>query len=249
MTRHVRRNRLIPLVASLLLGPCLSVAGDSKGHTKEAIAAAQASDEIVRPKPVYRVDPKHPEELYKRGIEGTAVIIATVDMFGSVQDPIIASSTHDEFGLAALLATSEWSFEPATKGGVPIELKVRIPFSFEIAFEHKLNVEMQREVFQELKMPVIPSSQLDHAPQPSFVPALVEYYPEEFKKSGKSAAVSLEFIIDPQGYVINPRVISISTQGFEKAALRAISNIRFKPIKIEGQAVYVSMMMPIHLRE
>jgi len=202
-------------------------------------------DEIVPPTAIYKVDPSHPEELYSRGIEGEAIIIASIDMFGTVIEPIVDRASHEEFGLAAMIAAAEWIFEPATKNGVPIAISVKIPFNFEIAFEHKLNVEMGREVFRELDVPVIPSFELDQAPTPSFIPAFDEFYPDDLKNTGKSSAVSLEFIINPDGNVINPRIVSISTPGFEEAAMRAVSHIKYKTVRVEGQPVFVSIMMPI----
>lgn len=231
-------------------------------HTRNAIlfaaaalfaaghASPQAAEgDIVPPKPIYKVDPQHPPVLYERGTEGEAVIIASVDMFGSVQEPVVEKSTDEEFGLAALLAASEWIFEPASKNGVPIEIKVRIPFEFRIAFEHKLNVEFRRQVFRAIDVPITPSFELDHAPLPTFVPAFADFYPEAFRNTGVSAAASLEFIIDPTGNVVNPRIISVSAKGFEHAALRAVASMRYRPIKVEGHPAYVSMMMPIQLAQ
>ena len=226
--------KALSLLALLFLGVAAALQADE-----------EKSDEIVPPNPIYKVDPTHPPELYAKGVEGEAVVIATVDMFGSVVDPVVDRASDQEFGMAAMLAASEWIFEPATKNGVPIAIKVRIPFQFEIAFEHKLNVELGREVFQEIKVPVIPSFELDQAPLPTFVPAFDEFYPKAFENTGKSAAVSVEFIIDPDGFVVNPRIISNSTPGFEEAAIRAVSHMRYKTIKREGQPVYVSLMMPI----
>lgn len=210
-----------------------------------AVAEEPADDQIVPPTPIYKVDPSHPAELYSRGIEGEAIIIASLDRTGTVIEPIVDRSSHEEFGLASMIAASEWIFEPATKNGVPIPISVKIPFNFRIAFEHKLNVESGREVFQQLDVPVIPSFELGQAPTPSFVPAFDEFYPEELRNSGKSSAVSLEFIINPDGNVINPRIVSISTPGFEEAAMRAVSHIKYKTVRVEGQPVYVSNMMPI----
>lgn len=209
----------------------------------------EGSEEIIPPTPIYRVDPTHPDNLYKKGVEGEAIIIASVDLFGGIADPIVEMTTHEEFGLAAILALSEWTFEPATKNGVPIEVKVRIPFKFDISFEHKLNVELGRDVFRELDAAIIPSFELDEEPMPTFVPPLVDFYPEEFRNTGESAAISLEFVIDPKGNVVNPRIISISKTGFEHAALRAVSHMRYKAIKLSGEPVYVSLMMPIQLSE
>ncbi len=212
-------------------------------------ALPAAESDIVAPKPIYKVDPQHPQVLYERGIEGEAVVIATVDMFGSVHDPFVEKTSNEEFGLAALLAASEWIFEPAAKNGVPFEIKVRIPFEFRIAFEHKMNVELGREVFRAVDVPVTPSFELEQAPLPTFVPAFADFYPEAMRNSGISAAASLEFIIDPAGNVVNPRIVSVSAKGFEHAALRAVASMKYRPVKVEGHPAYVSMMMPVQLTQ
>ncbi|NEQ68679.1 MAG: TonB family protein [Symploca sp. SIO2D2] len=207
------------------------------------------TETIEPPMPIYKVDPKHPEELFVQGVEGEAIIIVTVDLFGSVADPVVDTATHEEFGLAALLAASEWIFEPATRNGVPIEIRAKIPFKFSISFEHRLNIQMGREVFKKIEVPIIPSSELDRAPLPSFVPAFVDFYPEEFRETGKSASLSIEFIIAPDGHVHNPRVTNASASGFNQAALRAVANIKYQPIEVEGIPAYVSMLMPIQMSE
>ncbi|EDY84971.1 TonB family C-terminal domain protein [Verrucomicrobiia bacterium DG1235] len=231
---HSLRQLAVLAFAILLIGCSANLRAQDKSE-----------DEIIPPAAIYKIDPTHPSELYARGIEGEAIIIASIDMFGSVIEPIVDRATDEEFGLAAMIAASEWIFEPASKNGVPIAVRVKIPFTFKIAFEHKLNVEMGREVFKEVDVPVIPSFELDQAPLPTFVPAFDEFYPTEFINTGKTSAVSLEFIINPDGNVINPRIVSISTPGFEEAALRAVSHIKYKTIRVEGQPVYVSLMMPI----
>lgn len=208
-------------------------------------AQEKADDEIIPPNPIYKVDPTHPAELYAKGIEGEAVVIASIDRLGTVTDPVVDRASHDEFGLAAMIAASEWIFEPATKNGVPIAIRVKIPFTFKIAFEQKLNIKQGREVFQEIDVPVVPSFELDKAPIPKFIPAFDEFYPKEFANTGKGAAVSVEFIVNPEGNVINPRIVSTSSPGFEEAAMRAVSYIQYQTIRVEGQPVYVSIMMPI----
>lgn len=205
--------------------------------------------EIEPPKPIYKVDPSHPEELFQQGVEGHAVITFTVDMFGSVADPEVESASHEEFGLAALLAASEWIFEPATKNGVPIEARARLPFHFNLSFEHKLNLELGRDVFRKIESKIIPSSDLAEAPLPAFVPAFSDFYPQEFAGTGRSASLSVAFVIGPQGYVHNPRILSSSADGFDKAAQRAVSHMKYKPVLINGTPVYVSMLIPIHMSE
>ncbi|MCH6256031.1 energy transducer TonB [Puniceicoccaceae bacterium K14] len=206
-------------------------------------------DEIAPPQAVYKVDPSHPPELFEKGIAGHAIIVGTVDMFGSIINPHIESATHNEFGMAAILACSEWIFEPATKNGVPIEIGIRLPFNFEISFEHALNVELGREVFKKIEDPILPSADLDISPSPRFIPVFDDFYPEEFEGSGVAAALSIEFIIGPEGLVHNPKVISSSMDGFEEAALEAVSQIKYQPIAVNGKHAYISMKLPVHISE
>ncbi|MBN11704.1 MAG: hypothetical protein CMI17_01670 [Opitutaceae bacterium] len=204
---------------------------------------------LLPPVPIYKVSPKHPDDLYASAIEGEAVIAVTVDIFGGTTKPKVETETHPDFGIAASQAASEWIFEPATKDGVPIESRVKLPFVFEIAFEHKFNVEMGREIFVKLNHTVVPSSELDKDPLPKYVPPFSDFYPENFRGSGKSASVNLEFIIAPNGEVLNPHILTLTTNGFEKAALQAISSMKYPPVVVDGKPAYVHMIRPIQLTE
>lgn len=210
---------------------------------------APQGDDITPPVPVYKVSPKHPIGLYEKAIEGRATVIVTVDILGNVKNPEIKGATHKEFGIAATVAASEWVFEPATKNGVPIEIRVSLPFEFKVAKEHKLNVQVGRDVFVQLAEPVLSSSDLNQEPLPSYVPPFSNFYPEELRGSGKSASMSLEFVISPNGEILNPRVLSSSSEGFEQAALLAASHMTYRPIEVDGKPVYVSVIRPIQLTE
>ena len=229
---------MVPILAAALAGQSHSQnSGSGKGGA------------LNPPVAIYKVSPIHPEELYIKAIEGEGVVSVNVDIFGNATEPQVESASQPEFGEAAAKAASEWIFEPATKDGVPAEVRAKLPFVFEIAFEHKLNVEMGREVFVELDRPVIPSSDLAEDPLPSYVPQFSKFYPKAFRDTGKSAAVNLEFVISPKGLVLNPRILSISAEGFEKAALMALSHMEYQPILVDGDPVYVSMIRPIQITE
>ena len=210
---------------------------------------AQDSESFTLPKPIYQVEPKHPEEHYEAAVEGQAVISLTVDAFGSVINPKIESATHEEFGLAAMLAVSEWVFEPATRDGKPIAMKVQLPFVFSLSFEHKLNKELGREIFVKIDEKPVKASDLERPPAPRHVPDFTKFYPEALKGSGKSSSASASFIIAPDGKVINPRIKSVSTEGFEEAALRAVCHLRYNPVFVNGEAAYVSMTYLLQITE
>ena len=104
---------------------------------------------------------------------------------------------------------------------------------------------MGREIFVKLNHTVVPSSELDKDPLPNYVPPFSDFYPENFRGSGKSASVNLEFIIAPNGEVLNPHILTLTTNGFEKAALQAISSMKYPPIVVDGKPAYVHMIRPI----
>ncbi len=63
-------------------------------------------------------------------------------------------------------------------------------------------------------------------------------YPRKAARSGKEGWVKIEFTITEKGKVANPRVISSKPRRiFDRAALKAIRQWRFRPKSIDGSAV------------
>jgi TonB family protein len=58
------------------------------------------------------------------------VIDFVIDRDGRARLPQIISATSEEFGWAAATAVAQWVFRPPLRGGQPVDIKVRIPFSF-----------------------------------------------------------------------------------------------------------------------
>jgi TonB family protein len=93
------------------------------------VSSSQGLDEKVTP--IYRVPPAYPGALRKAGRPaGGAVIDFIIDREGRAQLPQIVSATSEEFGWAAATAVAQWVFRPPLRGGQPVDIKVRIPFSF-----------------------------------------------------------------------------------------------------------------------
>ncbi|ACB74298.1 energy transducer TonB [Opitutus terrae] len=82
--------------------------------------------------PIYRAPPAYPGSLVSAdgGPKGRAEIEFVVDREGRVRLPRIVSATQPEFGWAAATAIAQWVFQPPTRGGQPVDVKVKIPFEF-----------------------------------------------------------------------------------------------------------------------
>jgi TonB family protein len=74
--------------------------------------------------------PIYPPALKKAAVRGEAVISVRIDRHGSVNEPVVKSSTDPAFGAAALDAIRDWRFLPRMKDGVPVEARADVPFVF-----------------------------------------------------------------------------------------------------------------------
>jgi TonB family protein len=81
-------------------------------------------------KPFVGPTPEYPKALYRKGIDGRAVISFVIDARGAIGDPAVVSTSQPEFGQAALVAIRQWRFLPRVKDGRPVESRARMPFEF-----------------------------------------------------------------------------------------------------------------------
>ena len=84
------------------------------------------------PKPVKQSAPKYPQDLRKKGIQGTVTLRFIVSKDGKVVNVTVLSSDHELFEEPAVDAVKKWRFEPAEKNGKPVACRVRIPIPFKI---------------------------------------------------------------------------------------------------------------------
>jgi len=96
---------------------------------KGAVGDGQGLD--VKPEPVYQVEPVYPSSLDRKAFpRGDAQVEFIVDRTGRVRLPRIVSSSERRFGWAAATAVSQWVFSVPTRGGRPVDVKLRRSFPF-----------------------------------------------------------------------------------------------------------------------
>jgi TonB family protein len=127
----------VPLLRKADFPEVMADAKDDSDITVRLVAAlrlkqvggAQGLD--ARLTPVYRVAPRYPQALVKSGVlTGRAEIEFTVDRDGHARLPHVVSATSEEFGWAAATAVAQWIFKVPTRGGNPVDVRVKIPFDF-----------------------------------------------------------------------------------------------------------------------
>lgn len=73
-------------------------------------------------------------------------------------------------------------------------------------------------------------------------------YPEFAKKAGLEGRVIVQFVVDENGDVQNPRVTRGVHELLDKAAIEAVKKQKFKPGKQRGTPVKVRMSLPVTFR-
>ena len=73
-------------------------------------------------------------------------------------------------------------------------------------------------------------------------------YPEFAKKAGIEGRVIVQFVVNEQGNVQNPKVTRGVHKLLNKEAIKAVKEQSFKPGKQRGEAVKVQMSLPVTFR-
>ena len=101
------------------------------GNSEEVDAIFSLSDLDQKPRVVYQPAPIYPQELARKGMQGTVYILFIVDKNGRTQDLKVQKSTHPAFNQPALKAVKQWKFEPGKRKGKPVQFRMRVPITFQ----------------------------------------------------------------------------------------------------------------------
>ena len=77
--------------------------------------------------------PKYPPEEARRGIQGTTILIVSIDASGGVLDvEVERSSGNRNLDRAAVQAARRWKFNPEVRNGQKVASRVRVPVDFKL---------------------------------------------------------------------------------------------------------------------
>jgi len=109
----------------------------------------------------------------------------------------------------------------------------------QVATRHQAQLEKGDIVFE--------LSEVDRPPRPLFrIPPL---YPMSAKIRGIEGVVELMFVVDVDGSVKDIEIKSSSPEGvFDKSAIRAVRQWRFKPASKGGKPVRVRVLLPVRFQ-
>ena len=91
--------------------------------------------------------------------------------------------------------------------------------------------------------PIVSGDLLDNPPRTRFQASPL--YPFQAKREGTSGEVLVDFMVDEQGRVVEPRVVKSSHPMFDEPTLRAVAKWQFEPGRRDGRIVKFRMTVPV----
>lgn len=109
--------------------------GRSEEATKHCLAIGSMTpwNDAQEPTPLYRVNPKYPINLARRGKSGYAIVEFTISDFGFVKNSkVLESKGGKGFEREALLAMTNWRYAPKFENGKAVEATASVQLDFKM---------------------------------------------------------------------------------------------------------------------
>ena len=190
--------------------------------------------------------PVYPYALRRDGVRGAAEAAMFIEPSGKVASVKILSADRPEFGRALAASLEGFTFFPALKDGRPVAHLLRFEQKFNAfelpddAGERILSLEQKRPEkivgAKELDAPLKPLSRRP----PNFPTGL---------PAGLTAGEALiECVVDDDGRVRLPRIVSATDEAFGYAAAQAAAAWWFEPPTVGGKPTNVRVRLPFHFK-
>ena len=209
---------------------------------------------------------RYPEMARRAGIEGRVYVQFIVNERGDVVNPVVIRGIGGGADEEALKAVSAAKFKPGVQRGQAVNVLYSLPIVFRLqGVSDYSTIESQPGDLvisgygqASPPPPTPPDSDVDYFVIVEEMPELIGglaglqrqiRYPEAARSAGIEGRVFLQFVVNEQGRVENPRVIRGIGGGADEEALRVITEYaRFTPGMQRGRNVRVQYSLPIVFR-
>jgi TonB family protein len=195
-----------------------------------------AGAEVRPPVPQDLRMPAYPVELEDTGRSGNARITLTVTAQGRVTDPQVEWASHPGFGREALTAVRGWRFEPGTRDGEPVPMRVTLPVEFKAPLDQQFNAFLGRRVYRPLPDDAVVLDETAYGRRLRPVRRLPPVLPQALWSNTYREVIEVFCVVSPEGVVHNPVLLSppenpeLATPALLTAALT-----RFRPPTVRGR--------------
>lgn len=214
-----------------------------QGGARAADHEADSSGGV--PAPLEQIPAVYPYDLAMTGVEGDAVVQFNIDVNGFAGEVVVVSATEPAFGLAAKSMVAAQRFAPVMEDGKPV---ARTGLKQDVRFNRDSLKAGAAAMIEELKKPqpaIAKARELDEVP-PKLTKAVQPIFPQAMLNEGsKGGEAVIECIIDANGRVQLPRIISATTDDCGWSAATAVLRWEFAPPTKGGKAVATRIRIPL----
>lgn len=200
---------------------------------------------IAPPELIRSVIPAFPSaDATRRGYQGHVIVEATIDVNGRITGAtIVRSPAAEVFDQAVIDALGQWSFRPASVGGVP----VAVTGIFTVRFQ----IESPEEPQQAEGDPRAAAVQMgtEGLVAPVLIRSVLPEYPDAAAEVGIRGDVYIEAVVTRSGSIVEPVLVrGLADEELNRRALAAIREWRFEPGSVGGQPVDVLALFTVTFR-
>lgn len=199
----------------------------------------------IPPKPRGVVLPVYPYSLLRAKTKGSATVVYAVDKQGKVISTRVVEATHPEFGLSLAASVNAYEFTPALKNGVETNALVSLKQEFEPGSPSgMLGSEDLLLLRDELKHPerIVTMRELDTPLKPTSRRSPV--FPCTAPANITRGEAVVEFLVDREGKVRLPRLVSATDPSFGYSAVQAVRDWTFEQPIAKKHGVTVRVRVP-----
>lgn len=213
---------------------------------------------------------KYPEAAMKKGTQGRVTVQFVVEKDGSITNVKILRGIDPELDKEAIRVISAMpKWKPGTQRGEAVRVRFTVPVMFRLT-EDKTPVKyapIESKIDEMVVVGYAPKGTtapeegtvfevVEQMPEyPGGMPAMMEFigknikYPVAAQKAKIQGRVTIQFIVNTEGNIINPRVLRSADPLLDAEAIRLTTIMpKWKPGMQRGQAVNVKYTVPIMFR-
>lgn len=213
---------------------------------------------------------KYPEAAMKKGIQGRGIVQFVVEKDGSITNVKILRGVDPELDKEAVRVVSAMpKWKPGTQRGEAVRVRFTVPVMFRLT-EDKILVKyapIENKINELVVVGYAPEGTtvpeegtifevVEQMPEyPGGMPAMMEFisknikYPAAAQQAKIQGRVTIQFIVNTEGNIINPRVLRSADPLLDAEAIRLTTIMpKWKPGMQRGQAVNVKYTVPIMFR-
>jgi TonB family protein len=189
--------------------------------------------EIASPMLMYSECAVYSDRMLEIDEEGTVLVTAILGPDGIPAGADVLIPFIRPFDLAAIRATNQMRFEPATLNRAPVPVRIFVEFTFTKS--------------KTTALPIIIE------PGDSLQPPIALYgvrpeYPRRARKQRMRGVVEISFTVTRSGLPADLEILRHAARDLEESAVRAVRRFRFQPATMSGEPVPAHVTIDVTYR-